>query len=71
MDVEEKLELMKIMFNPKNVALMGATSKMGKIGSFVGMSMLSCGFKKKIFPINPNPNYENKKILGFDVSFSR
>ena len=67
MDVEEKLELMKIMFNPKNVALMGATSKMGKIGSFVGMSMLSCGFKKKIFPINPNPNYENKKILGFDV----
>ncbi len=67
MDAEEKLELMKIMFNPKNVALMGATGKMGKIGSFVGMSILSCGFKKKIFPINPNPRYQNKKILGYEV----
>jgi len=67
MDIEEKLKLMKIMFNPKNVALIGATGKMGKIGSMVGMSILSCGFKKRIFPINPNPRYQNKKILGYEV----
>ncbi|MFX1377192.1 MAG: CoA-binding protein [Promethearchaeota archaeon] len=67
MDIEEKLNLMKIMFNPKNVALMGATSKMGKIGSFVGMSILSCGFNKKIYPINPSPRYQNKKLLGYKV----
>ncbi|MFX0083198.1 MAG: CoA-binding protein [Candidatus Hodarchaeota archaeon] len=66
MDVEEKLKLMKILFNPKNVALIGATNK-PKIGFMVGMSMLGCGFTKKIFPINPSPSYNNKKILGFKV----
>ncbi|MFX1478358.1 MAG: CoA-binding protein [Promethearchaeota archaeon] len=67
MDVEEKLELMKIMFNPKNIAIMGATNSMAKIGFMVGMSVLSCGFKKKIYPINPNPKYQKMKILGNEV----
>ena len=67
MNIEEKLELMKVMFNPKNVAIIGATDKMMKIGSFVGMSVLSCGFKKNIYPINPNPKYQKKKILGNEV----
>ncbi|MFX1281485.1 MAG: CoA-binding protein [Promethearchaeota archaeon] len=67
MDVEEKLDTMKIMFNPKNVAIIGATNSLGKIGAFVGMSMLACGFNKKIYPINPSPKYQNKKIMGFDV----
>ncbi len=67
MNIEEKLELMKRMFNPKNIAIMGATDKMMKIGSFVVMSVLSCGFTKKIYPINPNPKYEKKKIFGIDV----
>ncbi|MHA1455652.1 MAG: CoA-binding protein [Promethearchaeota archaeon] len=62
MNIEEKLELMKIMFNPKNVAIIGATDKVMKIGSFVGMSVLGCGFKKNIYPINPK--YKSKKILG-------
>jgi len=66
MDIEEKLKLMKIMFNPKNVALIGATNK-PKIGSMVGMSMLGSGFTKKIYPINPSPRYQNKKILGHEV----
>ncbi len=67
MNIEEKLELMKVMFNPKNIAIMGATDKMMKIGSFVVMSVLSCGFNKKIYAINPNPKYEKKKIFGIDV----
>ena len=67
MNIEEKLELMKVMFNPKNVAIIGATDKMMKIGSFVGMSVLSSGFKKNIYPINPNPKYKKKKILGNEV----
>ena len=67
MNVEEKLELMKTMFNPKNVAIIGATDSMMKIGSRVLTSVLSCGFTKKIYGINPNPRYENKKILGNEV----
>jgi acyl-CoA synthetase (NDP forming) len=67
MDIEEKLELMKVMFNPKNVAVMGATDNIMKIGSFVFASVLGCGFTKNLYGINPSPRYENKKILGFDV----
>ncbi|MFX1323890.1 MAG: CoA-binding protein [Promethearchaeota archaeon] len=67
MDIEEKLELMKTLFNPKNVAIMGATDQMMKIGAFVMTSVLSCGFRKKMYGINPNPKYENKKIFGSDV----
>ena len=67
MDIEEKLELMKVIFNPKNVAIIGATDKMMKIGSFVGMSVLSCGYTKNIYPINPNPRYQGRKILGNQV----
>ncbi len=67
MDIEEKLELMKVMFNPKNVAVVGATDSMMKIGSYVFGSVLSCGFSKNLYGINPSPRYENKKILGNDV----
>ena len=34
MNLEEKLELMKIIFNPKNVAFISATDKAMKIGFF-------------------------------------
>jgi len=67
MDTEEKLELMKVMFNPKNVAVVGATDNMMKIGSRVFGSVLGCGFTKNLYGINPNPKYENKKILGKNI----
>jgi acyl-CoA synthetase (NDP forming) len=67
MDIEEKLELMKVMFNPKNVAIVGATDSMIKIGSRVFGSVLSCGFTKNLYGINPSPKYENKKILGKNI----
>ncbi len=67
MDIEEKLELMKVMFNPKNVAIVGATDSMIKIGSRVFGSILSCGFTKNLYGINPSPKYENKKILGKNI----
>ena len=67
MDIEEKLDLMKIMFNPKNVAIMGATNQMMKIGARVMTSVFSCGFTKRVYGINPNPKYENKKIMGIDM----
>ena len=67
MDIEEKLESMKLLFNPKNIAIIGGTDSMMKIGSMVVMSVLSCGFTKKAYIINPNPKYQNKKIQGMDV----
>jgi len=67
MDTEEKLELMKVMFNPKNVAIVGATDNMMKIGSRVFGSVLGCGFTKNLYGVNPSPKYENKKILGKNI----
>ena len=67
MNSEEMLELMKIMFNPKSVAVLGATDQIMKIGSMVMMSTLSCGYTKKVYPINPNPKYGKKKVLGLEV----
>jgi acyl-CoA synthetase (NDP forming) len=67
MNIEEKLDRMKIMFNPKNVAVMGATDSMMKIGSAVLHSVLSCGFTKKLYGINPNPKYKDKSINGIQV----
>ena len=67
MNIEEKLDRLKIMFNPKNVAIIGATDNMMKIGSAVLNSVLSCGFTKKMYGINPNPKYKEKSINGIQV----
>ena len=67
MDIEEKLELMNVMFNPKNIAVVGATDSMNKIGSLVFASILSCGFTKNLYGVNPSPKYESKKILGKNI----
>ena len=53
---------MEIMFNPKNVAIVGATGKFMKVGGFVAMNVQNCGFIKNAYAINPNPKYQNKKI---------
>ena len=43
-------------FNPKSVAIIGASSKPGKLGSYVVRNIVSQGFKGKIYPINPDVN---------------
>lgn len=40
-------------FNPKSVAIIGASRSPGKIGNVIVKNMISCGFQGKIFPINP------------------
>jgi len=40
-------------FNPKSVAIIGASRSPGKIGNVIVKNMISSGFSGKIFPINP------------------
>jgi len=47
-------------FYPQTVAIIGASSKKGKVGNQILFSMKEAGFKGKIFPVNPN----EKKIQG-------
>ncbi|MBD3229711.1 MAG: hypothetical protein GF329_16135 [Candidatus Lokiarchaeota archaeon] len=67
MKKERKLELMNNMFNPRNVAIVGGTDNIMKIGAFSVLNIRSCGYKKNSYVINPNPRYKDKKIFGLEV----
>ena len=40
-------------FNPKSVAIVGASGQKGKVGYEILKNMIDAGYKGKIFPINP------------------
>jgi acetyltransferase len=40
-------------FNPKSVAIVGASRQKGKVGYEILANMISAGFQGKIFPVNP------------------
>ena len=44
---------LKSFFNPKSVAIVGASSQKGKVGYEILRNMIDAGYKGKIFPINP------------------
>lgn len=41
------------LFKPEAVAVIGASSKEGKVGNIVVKNLISCGYTGKIYPINP------------------
>jgi acetyltransferase len=41
-------------FNPKSVAIVGASRQKGKVGYEILTNMIGAGFAGKIFPVNPN-----------------
>ncbi|MHA1272900.1 MAG: acetate--CoA ligase alpha subunit [Promethearchaeota archaeon] len=47
-------------FNPKSIAVIGASATPGKVGNTVLNNIIKSGFKGKIFPINPRAD----EILG-------
>lgn len=44
---------LECFFNPKSVALVGASRHKGKVGYEIISNMLKAGYKGKIFPVNP------------------
>ncbi len=48
-------------FDPKSIAIIGASSKPGKVGYNVLLNIVESKYKGKIFPINPKA----EEILGF------
>lgn len=49
------------LFNPKSVAVIGASTQEGKVGYIVTDNLKTCGFKGEIYPINPKADGE---LLG-------
>jgi len=43
-------------FNPKSIAVIGASSTKGKVGNTVLTNIISSGYSGKLFPINPRAN---------------
>lgn len=51
---------LKTFFNPKSVAVIGASGEAGKVGNVIAKNLLELGYKGKVFLINPN----HEKLLG-------
>ena len=47
----------KTLFKPRSVAVIGASSKEGKVGNIVVKNLISSGFQGDIYPINPKEEY--------------
>ncbi len=65
------LDKFNFLFNPKNVAVIGATNSQMKVGFMVMNNIIASGFTlnngKKVYPVNPNPKYKGGKIVGFSA----
>jgi acyl-CoA synthetase (NDP forming) len=48
------------LFNPKSIAVIGASRSPGKVGTMTLLSIIGGGFKGEIYPINP----KEEEILG-------
>ena len=48
------------LFNPKSIAIIGASSEKGKVGNSIAKNILSLGYEGKVFLVNP----KRKNILG-------
>jgi acetyltransferase len=49
----DSVKMLEKFFNPKSVAIIGASRQKGKVGYEILRSMLDAGFPGKIFPVNP------------------
>ena len=61
---------MDLLFNPKTVAIFGASNEQGKVGTLIMNNLVSSGYSGKVFPINPNKKYEGIEIFEYKVFLS-
>jgi len=59
--VDERKREWKSLFDPKSVAVIGASSTPGKIGMLLFSTIVAGGFKGEVYPVNPSA----KELLGF------
>ncbi|MCP4272962.1 MAG: CoA-binding protein [Gammaproteobacteria bacterium] len=54
---------MKYLFNPRSVAVVGASAQEGKIGYSIIKNIIESGFKGSIYPVNP----KGGEVLGIPI----
>ena len=62
----ERNDQLKALFDPQEVAVIGASRTQGKVGHLVVSNLLAAGYQGKIFPVNPHGG----EILGLTVTSS-
>ncbi|MCK5072430.1 MAG: acetate--CoA ligase family protein [Bacteriovoracaceae bacterium] len=60
-DQTEKYHVIKYLFEPRHVAIIGASANKKKIGFKIVENIRLGGFKGKVYPINP----KEKELMGF------
>ena len=55
------------LFNPKAVAVIGASTRELHIGNRVVKNLLDFGFKGPIYPINPKADEIRDRLKGMDI----
>lgn len=55
--------MLKTLFEPKSIAVIGASTKKDKLGYDVFKNLATLGYKGKLFPINP----KDGEILGYSI----
>ncbi|MFC1727260.1 acetate--CoA ligase family protein [Patescibacteria group bacterium] len=61
--MEKSKENLKKLFNPQNIAVIGASDEKGSVGFSLMNNLQKSGFKGKIFPVNPY----RKKVFRLDT----
>ncbi len=56
------------LFNPRSVAIVGASPKPKKVGSIILSNVIKSGYKGVVYPVNPNYETVNKLKCFKDVS---
>ncbi|MCK4280085.1 MAG: CoA-binding protein, partial [Candidatus Thorarchaeota archaeon] len=59
----DRQKAIEILFNPKSIAVIGASSTKGKLGNSVLRNIIDSDYEGRIYPVNPKA----EKILGLKV----
>ena len=62
-DAVEYIPTLEKLFDPKSVAIIGASTTFAKWGQLISSNIVAGGFKGKIFPVNP----KSKEMFGLPV----
>jgi acyl-CoA synthetase (NDP forming) len=61
--VNQRLENLAVVFEPKSIAFVGATETKGKWGFIIPNNLINGGYSGKLFPVNPN----RSRVFGLDA----
>lgn len=59
--MENRLKNLEYVFNPRSLAFVGATDKLGKWGFIIFNNLITGGWEGKLYPVNPG----REEVLGY------